>query len=109
MDGTLCAVLFAVHAVVLDFNKDMFAAAGRLGDDGLPKGLGRIDKFTSDLTKLQEGGAAYGVSIHSVAGDPVWRIFSSLMGQQDGQFITAKGVLQGDNLDKAVKATADEK
>jgi multiple sugar transport system substrate-binding protein len=104
-DGKLYAVPFDVHAVVLYYNKDMLSAAGLLGDDGLPKGLDGAENFTAGLQKLKDGGAEYGVSIHSAAGDSMWRIFSSLMGQQDGQFLNAEGFLQGDNLDKAVKAT----
>ena len=104
-DGKLYAVPFDMHAVVLYYNKDMLGAAGLLGDDGLPKGLDGIDNFTAALAKLQAGGAEYGLSIHSAAGDSMWRIFYSLLGQQDGQFLGADGFLEGDNLDKAVKAT----
>ena len=104
-DGKLYAVPFDMHAVVLYYNKDMLGAAGLIGDDGLPKGLDGIDNFTAALAKLQEGGAEYGLSIHSAAGDSMWRIFYSLLGQQDGQFLGAESFLEGDNLDKAVKAT----
>ena len=37
----------------------------------------------------------------------MWRIFYSLLNQEDGQFLNADGkFLDGDNLDKATKATA---
>ena len=104
-DGKLYAVPFDMHSIVLYYNKDMLGAAGLLGDDGLPKGLDGIDNFTAALAKLQAGGAEYGLSIHSAAGDSMWRIFYSLLGQQDGKFLGADGFLEGDNLDKAVKAT----
>ena len=103
--GKQYAVPFDIHSVVLYYNKDMLAKAGLIGDDGLPKGLDGIDNFTAALKKLQAGGAQYGVSIHSAAGDSMWRIFYSLLGQQDGVFLKDGKFLDGDNLDKAIKAT----
>jgi multiple sugar transport system substrate-binding protein len=105
VDGKLYAVPFDIHSVVLYYNKDMLGKAGLIGDDGLPKGLDGADNFTAALKKLQEGGAQYGVSIHSGAGDSMWRIYYSLLGQQDGAFLKDGKFLDGDNLDKAVKAT----
>jgi multiple sugar transport system substrate-binding protein len=105
VDGKSYAIPFDMHAVVLYYNKDMLDKAGLIGADGLPTGLDGIDNFTAALGKLKEGGAEYGLSIHSAAGDSLWRIFYSLFGQQDGQFLSADGFLTGDNLDKAVKAT----
>lgn len=105
VDGKLYAVPFDMHAVVLYYNKDMLDKAGLIGTDGLPTGLDGIDNFNAALKKLQEGGAQYGLSIHDAAGDSMWRIFYSLFGQQDGQFLADGKFLDGDNLDKAVKAT----
>jgi multiple sugar transport system substrate-binding protein len=104
-DGKQYAVPFDIHSVVLYYNKDLLAKAGLIGADGLPTGLDGIDNFTAALKKLQGAGAQYGVSIHSAAGDSMWRIFYSLLGQQDGVFMKDGKFLDGDNLDKAVKAT----
>ncbi len=105
MNGKQYAVPFDIHSVVLYYNKDLLAKAGLIGADGLPQGLDGIDNFTAALKKLQGAGAQYGVSIHSAAGDSMWRIFYSLLGQQDGVFLKDGKFLDGDNLDKAVKAT----
>ena len=105
IDGKLYAVPFDMHSIVLYYNKDMLDKAGLIGADGLPTGLDGIDNFTAAMKKLQEGGAQYGVSIHDAAGDSMWRIFYSLLGQQDGAFFKDGKFLSGDNLDKAVKAT----
>jgi multiple sugar transport system substrate-binding protein len=105
VDGKQYAVPFDIHSVVLYYNKDMLKKAGLLGDDGLPKGLDGVDNFTAALKKLKDGGAEYGLSMHDGAGDSQWRIFYSLFGQQDGVFLKDGKFLDGDNLDKAVKAT----
>ena len=102
--GKLYAVPFDMHSIVLYYNKDMLAKAGLIGADGLPTGLDGIDNFNAAMKKLQAGGAQYGVSIHDAAGDSMWRIFYSLLGQQDGSFFKDSKFLDGDNLDKAVKA-----
>ena len=105
VDGKLYAVPFDMHSVILYYNKDMLNKAGLIGADGLPTGLDGIDNFNAAMKKLQAGGAQYGVSIHDAAGDSMWRIFYSLLGQQDGAFFKDGKFLAGDNLDKAVKAT----
>lgn len=105
-DGQTYAIPFDMHAVVLYYNKDMLGAAGLLDENGLPMGLDGADNFAAAMAALQANGAEYGLSIHSAAGDSMWRIFYSLLGQQDGQFLNEGGeFLAGDNLDKAVAAT----
>jgi len=104
VDGKQYAVPFDIHSIILYYNKDMLSKAGLLGDDGLPKGLDGADNFHAALQKLKDGGAEYGVSVPGEAGT-MWRIFYSLLNQQDGQFLDADGnFLSGDNLDKGVKA-----
>ncbi|CDX24631.1 ABC-type sugar transport system, periplasmic component [Mesorhizobium sp. ORS 3324] len=107
VDGKQYAIPFDIHSIVLYYNKDKLAAAGLLGADGLPKGLDGVDNFHAALEKLKASGSEYGVSIHSAAGDSQWRIFYSLFSQQGGKFLSDNGkFLEGDNLDKAVKATS---
>ena len=104
VDGKIYAVPFDIHAIVLYYNKDALAAAGLIGEDGLPTGLDGVDNFKGALQKLKDGGAEYGVSIHSAAGDSQWRIFYSLLAQQDGVFLQDGEIMPGDNLQKAVNA-----
>jgi len=107
VDGKQYAIPFDIHSIILYYNKDKLKAAGLLGDDGLPKGLDGVDNFHAALKKLKDGGSEYGVSIHSAAGDSQWRIFYSLLNQQGGKFLDDSGkFLEGDNLDKAVKAAS---
>jgi len=107
IDGKQYAIPFDIHSIVLYYNKDALNAAGLIGADGLPTGLDGADNFKAALEKLKANGAQYGVSIHSAAGDSQWRIFYSLLNQQDGKFLDDNGdFLSGDNLDKAVKAAA---
>ncbi|ODT83884.1 extracellular solute-binding protein [Devosia sp.] len=107
VDGAQYAVPFDIHSVVLYYNKTALEAAGLIGENGLPTGLDGVDNFKAALEKLKANGSDYGISIHTAAGDSQWRIFYSLFGQQDGQFLDDNGeFLSGDNLDKAVKATS---
>jgi len=102
--GKQYAIPFDIHSVVLYYNKDALKKAGLLGDDGLPKGLDGLDNFNAALKTLKDGGSEYALSMHDAAGDSQWRIFYSLLGQQGGTFLADDKVLDGDNLDKAVKA-----
>ncbi|EYD76604.1 putative sugar transporter sugar binding protein [Rubellimicrobium mesophilum DSM 19309] len=107
VDGQLYAVPFDIHSIVLYYNKDALQKAGLLGEDGLPTGLDGADNFAAALKKLQEAGYQQPLSIHDAAGDSMWRIFYSLLNQQDGKFLDDNGeFLSGDNLDKAVAATS---
>ncbi len=62
VDGKQYAVPFDTHPIVLYYNKDKLAAAGLIGDNGLPKDLNGIDNFNAALKKLQDGGTKWGMS-----------------------------------------------
>ena len=51
---------FDTHPIVLYYNKDKLAAAGLIGDNGLPTGLDGIDNFNAALKKLKDGGTQVG-------------------------------------------------
>ena len=84
VDGKQYAVPLDTHPIVLYYNKDKLAAAGLIGDNGLPKDLNGVDNFTAALKKLQEGGTKWAMSTYTAAGDFQFRTIYSLLCQQDG-------------------------
>jgi multiple sugar transport system substrate-binding protein len=100
IDGKQYAVPMDTHPIVLYYNKDKLAAAGLLGDDGLPKGLNGVENFSAAMQKLQDMGTTWGMSTFTAAGDFQFRTIYSLMGQQDGEMLTGDEWLAGDNADK---------
>lgn len=106
VDGKTYAVPLDTHPIVLYYNKDKLAAAGLLGDDGLPKGLDGVDNFSAALKKLQDGGTKWGLSTFNAAGDFQFRTIYSLLCQQDGEMMTDGQWLVGDNADKLTNAVA---
>ena len=101
VDGKQYAVPFDIHSVVLYYNKDLLKKSGLLGDDGLPKGLDGLANFDAALKKLKDDGVEVPLSTHTAAGDSQWRIFYSLLGQQDVPFLKDGKVLDGDDETKA--------
>ncbi|MBN9431514.1 MAG: ABC transporter substrate-binding protein [Bosea sp.] len=102
VDGKQYAVPFDIHSVVLYYNKDLLKKSGLLGDDGLPKGLDGVENFNAALKKLKDDGVEVPLSTHTAAGDSQWRIFYSLLGQQDVPFLKDGKVLDGGDEQKAV-------
>jgi multiple sugar transport system substrate-binding protein len=106
VDGKLYGVPLDIHSIILYYNKDALKAAGLLGDDGLPKGLDGLDNFDAALKKLTGGKTQYGASFASSDGATIWRIFYTLLNQQDGVFLKDGKILDGDSRAKAVNATS---
>lgn len=108
VDGKQYAIPFDIHAVVMYYNKDALKKAGLLGDDGLPKGLDGLANFEGALKKLTGGATKYALSMHDAAGDSQWRIYYSLLGQQDVSFLKDGKVLGSDaDLKKATDTAAE--
>lgn len=109
VDGKQYAVPLDIHSIILYYNKDLLKAAGLLGDDGkpVPSMLESAKGFDDALAKLTANGVQ-GLSTATADGATMWRIFYSLLNQQDGQFLSADNkFLDGDNLDKATKAMSE--
>ena len=110
VDGKQYAVPFDTHPIVLYYNKDKLAAAGLIGDNGLPAGLDGIDNFAAAMKKLQEGGTKWGMALTTADGGFAFRLIYSYLCQQDGSLGSDGAWLTGDNpekLAKAVKVIAD--
>ena len=108
VDGKQYAVPFDQHPIVLYYNKDKLAAAGLIGDNGLPKDLNGVDAFAAAMKKLQEGGTKYGIATLTANGDFAYRTFNSLLCQQDGVIGGDGDWLPGDNLQKMINAVQVE-
>jgi multiple sugar transport system substrate-binding protein len=103
-NGKQYAVPLDTHPIVLYYNKDKLAAAGLIGDNGLPKDLNGIDNFSAALKKLKDGGTQWGMSTFTAGGDFQFRTIYSLLCQQDGELLTGEEWLAGDNKEKLTNA-----
>lgn len=105
-DGKQYGVPLDIHSIVLYYNKDLLKKAGLLGDDGKPRGLDGAANFDAAVAKLTANGVL-GLSTPTADSATMWRIFYTLLNQQDGQFLKDGKFLDGDNLDKATVAIAE--
>ena len=106
-DGKQYAVPLDIHSIILYYNKTLLKNAGLLGDDGKPKGLDGVANWDAALAKLTANGVV-GLSVPTADGATMWRIFYTLLNQQDGVFLSKDGkFLDGDNLDKATTAMTE--
>ncbi|MES3677783.1 ABC transporter substrate-binding protein [Halomonas elongata] len=103
-EGTLYAVPFDIHSVVLYYNKSYLEGTEYLDDDGKLTGIESLDDFNNALKVAQDNGAQPPLSYQTGGPGGVWRMFYTLLSQQGGAFIENGEVLPGDNFDKAVQA-----
>jgi multiple sugar transport system substrate-binding protein len=104
VDGKQYAVPFDTHPIVLYYNKDKLAAAGLIGENGLPMGLDGKDNFSAALAKLQEGGTKYGMALTTADGGFAFRLIYSYLCQQGGSLGSDGAWLPDDSADKLAKA-----
>ena len=104
IDGKQYAVPLDTHPIVLYYNKDALAAAGRLNDDGTPMGMDSREGFTETLQALKDNGVSYPLGSVTADGNFMFRTIYSLMGQQDGELMTDGEFLAGDNGQKLENA-----
>ncbi|MGN6101037.1 MAG: ABC transporter substrate-binding protein, partial [Devosia sp.] len=108
VDGKQYAVPLDIHSIILYYNKTLLKNAGLLGDDGRPKGLDGVDNWDAALGKLKDSGVTP-LSVPTADGATMWRIFYTLLNQQDGVFLSKDNkFLDGDdNLSKATTALTE--
>jgi multiple sugar transport system substrate-binding protein len=105
-DGKQYGIPLDIHSIILYYNKTLLKNAGLLGDDGKPKGLDGVANWDAALAKLTANGVV-GLSTATADGGTMWRIFYTLLNQQDGVFLKDGKFLDGDNLAKATTAMAE--
>jgi multiple sugar transport system substrate-binding protein len=105
-DGNQYAIPLDIHSIILYYNKDLLKKAGLLGDDGKPKGLDGVDNWDAALAKLAATGVTP-LSVPTADGASMWRIFYTLLNQEDGVFLKDGKFLDGDSLDKATTALTE--
>ncbi|WP_010139648.1 extracellular solute-binding protein [Oceanicola sp. S124] len=103
-DGQLMAVPFDIHAIVAYYNRTALEGTEWLDADGNLTGINSVEDMTALLTWAKEQGFSDPLSFQSEGGGGTWRVFYTLLRQQDGEMLTDGEVLAGDNLDKAAKA-----
>jgi len=105
VDGKQYAVPIDTHPIVLYYNKDLLAAAGRLSEDGTPMGMDSLEGFTETLEALKASDSVtFPLASVTADGNFMFRTIYSLMGQQDGELITDGEFLAGDNAEKLQNA-----
>ena len=103
-DGTLYAVPFDIHSIVLYYDKSYLEGTEFLDEDGDLTGIESLEDFERALATAAENGSATPVSYGTGTGSGVWRVFYTLLAQQGGEFIVDGEVLPGDNAAKAERA-----
>jgi multiple sugar transport system substrate-binding protein len=87
-DGKLYAVPLDTHTLVLYVNLTLAKKAGLTDANGALKPINSMADFVADMEAIHAKTGAYGVDFSSdaVAADP-WRIWYSLLRQQDAQIV----------------------
>lgn len=102
--GTLYAIPFDVHAVVLYYNKDLLAGTPYLDADGNLTGIDSLDDFNAAMQAMKDKGVKTPLTFATGDDGSTWRVFYTLFEQQGGTLIEGTEILPGDNAAKAAKA-----
>lgn len=94
-DGQLYGVPLDTHPLVLFYNKDLLDELGLLGPDGKPEGIDGIEAFTSTLERVSDHTGEPAL-VFPTNGSAVWRVWLSLIRQQDGHVIENGELALGD-------------
>ena len=97
IDGQFYGVPLDIHSLILYYNKDLFAQAGLLDENGFPTGLTGIDTFNATLQTLQETTGVLPLSFGTDDAGTAWRVFYTLLNQQnDASLISDNEIMVGD-------------
>ncbi|SFG26344.1 carbohydrate ABC transporter substrate-binding protein, CUT1 family (TC 3.A.1.1.-) [Palleronia marisminoris] len=104
-DGTLYAVPFDIHSIVLYYNKSYLEGTRFLDDEGNLTGIESVADFEEAMQAAADNGSQTPVTYATGDDGGTYRVFYTLLAQQGGTLISEDGeVLPGDSTEKAVKA-----
>lgn len=104
-DGTLYAVPFDIHSIVLYYNKSFLEGTRFLDAEGNLTGIESVADFEEAMQAAADNGSETPVTYATGDDGGVYRVFYTLLSQQGGTLISEDGeVLPGDSTEKAVKA-----
>jgi multiple sugar transport system substrate-binding protein len=100
-DEFLCAPL-DIHSHILYYNRDILGQLGMIGEDGLPTGFDGIENFNAALERIRDEAGVLPLSFASEGGT-VWRIFYSLLNQQNGTIVEGNDIVVGEEAQRALE------
>ncbi|MHB0777257.1 extracellular solute-binding protein [Halomonas sp. WWR20] len=103
INGKIYGVPLDIHSIVLYYNKRLLEGS-RFLDDNKLTGIESVEDFEEALSYAKEKGSESPLSYATSDDGGVWRVFYTLLAQQNGEFIEDGEILPGDNADKAAKA-----
>ncbi|QOL81366.1 extracellular solute-binding protein [Pseudooceanicola spongiae] len=104
-DGTLYAVPFDIHSIVLYYNKSFLEGSRFLDDQGNLTGIESVGDFEEAMQTAADNGAETPLTYATGDDGGVYRVFYTLLAQQGGTLISDDGeILPGDSTEKAIKA-----
>ena len=108
-DGQLYGIPFDVHSIILYYNKDILSEVGLLGEDGLPTGLEGIENFNAAMQSIADAGYLPLSLANSADAGTVFRIFYTLLNQQEGSapLIEGETVNVGEEAQTALQTMKD--
>ncbi|MBT9382250.1 extracellular solute-binding protein [Pseudooceanicola sp. CBS1P-1] len=104
-DGTLYAVPFDIHSIVLYYNKTFLEGSRFLDADGKLTGIDSLADFEEAMQLAKDKGAEVPLTYATADDGGVYRVFYTLLAQEGGTLIDDQGnVLPGDSAQKAAEA-----
>ena len=106
--GALYGVPLDTHPLVMYYNKDLAGKAGLLDANGSIKSFKSLDEFTAAMKAIKDKTGAGGLSFETGAGSySLWRLWVSMIAQQNGSIIKNNKLSYGEAGAKALQAMTD--
>ena len=103
LDGQLYGVPFDISTIVLYYNKDVLGELGMLDENGLPGGLDGIDNFNAALARIADETDRLPLSFNNTTSGTTWRIFYTLLQQQNAALIENNEIVAGEEVTRALE------